>query len=214
MISIIIPALNEEKYIEDTLKSIKRSDFRDYEIIVVANGCTDKTVDKASKLADRIIVLDERHVSKARNQGAAKAKGDILVFLDADTCLSKDTLTKISEFKGDFVGTCMVKPDVDRFKAKVFMWFKRQLWWTIWTSGIVFCNKGVFDKINGFDENITKGEDSVFVRRAKRYGRYGLAKSYIYNSVRRFETWGYFSVPLFWIKEKIIPSKKEYPIVR
>ena len=73
MISIIIPALNEEKVIERTLKSIQNSEYKNYETIVVANGCTDKTVEK-SKLANRIIVTKKKGVSRARNLGAKKQK--------------------------------------------------------------------------------------------------------------------------------------------
>ena len=109
-LSVIIPALNEEKYIEDTLKAIRNSDFKDYETIVVANGCTDKTAEKAMKLADRIIVLKEKGASRARNEGAKKAKGDVFVFLDADTLVEKDTLGKIAGSSFG-LGTCKVKPD-------------------------------------------------------------------------------------------------------
>lgn len=213
-ISIIIPALNEEKYIEETLTSIKESDFKDYETIVVANGCTDNTVDKARKLADKIIVLEERHVSKARNIGAKNAKGDLLVFLDADTHLTKDTLNKISEFKGNFVGTCKARPDINKLKAKLLMSIKSKLWWTIWTNGIIFCNKETFHNSQGFDENLKKGEDGNFIRKAKKHSKYLLANSYVINSMRRFEKWGYLYLEYFWIKEKIYPSKEEYEIIR
>lgn len=214
MISIIIPALNEEKYIEKTLKSIKESDFKDYEIIVVANGCTDKTVDKARKLADRIIVTKEKGVSRARNKGAEKAKGDMLIFLDADTCLSKDTLQEIAQLEKNTVGTCKIKPDINKFKAKTFMWAKNKLWWTVWTNGIIFCNKEIFNKVKGFNERLTKGETGDFVRKAREHGKYRLADSYVINSMRRFEKWGYFSVELYWIKEKLSPSKEDYPVIR
>jgi len=214
MISIIIPALNEEKYIESTLNSIKNSDFQNYEIIVVANGCTDKTVEKVRKIADRIITMDERHVSKARNLGAKHAKGDILVFLDADTQLTKNTLSRIARKKGNFVGTCKVKPDINKLKAKILMSLKSKLWWTIWTNGIIFCDKETFQKANGFNTNLKKGEDGNFIRKAKKHAKYCLANSYVINSMRRFEKWGYFYIEWFWIKEKLFPSKKEYEIIR
>lgn len=212
MISIIIPALNEEKYIEKTLKSIHGSDYRDYEIIVVANRCTDNTAKIAKRLADKVIIMNKNGVSRSRNIGAREAKGNILVFLDADTLLTKNTLTKISNLKG--VGTCKVKPDSNRLIAKTFMLIKNLLWWTVWTNGIISCEKEIFNKINGFNENMSKGEDGDFVRRAKRYGKYKLADSYVINSMRRFEKWGYFNVCKYWIKERISPSKEDYPIVR
>ena len=54
MISFIIPAHNEEKYIEKTLKSIKNSDINNYEIIVVCDNCTDKTYDLSKKYTKKI----------------------------------------------------------------------------------------------------------------------------------------------------------------
>ena len=91
---------------------------------------------------------------------------------------------------------------------------KTKLWWTVWTNGIIFCNKDIFNKAGGFNENLKKGEDGNFIRKAKKHTKYKLANSYVINSMRRFEKWGYFSVPLFWIKERIVPSKKEYPTIR
>ena len=59
MISVIIPAYNEEKYIEKTLKSIKKQNFKHYETIVVCNGCTDNTKDIAKRYADKVLVIKE-----------------------------------------------------------------------------------------------------------------------------------------------------------
>ena len=213
MISVIIPALNEENYIENTLKSIKNSDYKDYEIIVVANGCEDKTVDKARKLADRIIVLKEKSASKARNVGASKAKGDILIFLDADTLVSEDTLSEIA-ISGYDVGTCKAKPDNNKLIARTLIALKNKVLWTKWSNGIIFCNKKIFEKIGGFREDLTKGEDGLFLRNGAKHGKYGIARTYVVNSMRRFEKWGYFYVELFWVKETLFPSKKEYPVVR
>ena len=57
MISIIIPACNEENYIKDSLDSISMQDYKDYEIIVVCNGCTDKTEAIAKKYTKKVFNL-------------------------------------------------------------------------------------------------------------------------------------------------------------
>lgn len=213
MISIIIPALNEEKYIGKTLQSIKGSNFKDYEIIVVANGCTDKTIDKARKLADRIIVLKENGASRARNAGAEKAKGDVLIFLDADTLVDKDTLGKIVACRYN-IGTCKIRPDNNKLIARILMAIKNKLIWIGWANGIIFCDKYVFDKVGGFREDLCKLEDGKFIRTGAKHGKYGVVKSYVTNSMRRFEKLGYLYVELFWIKERLSPSKEEYPVIR
>ena len=85
MISIVVPAYNEEKYIEKTLKLIPKN----IEVIVVCNGCTDDTEKIAKKYA-KTYSIKERNVSLARNYGADKSHGDIIMFLDADTLINKN----------------------------------------------------------------------------------------------------------------------------
>src|SRR5688572_10683421 len=87
MISVIIPAHNEERYLQETLEALRRQNYCWCEVIVVANGCTDKTADVARGHCHRLIVLSQKGLGVSRNLGARMAKGDLLVFLDADTIL-------------------------------------------------------------------------------------------------------------------------------
>src|ERR1700722_20305548 len=97
MISIIIPSLNEEKYLPATLESIKRQDFKDCEIILADAGSTDKTLEIAAQYGCRVI--EGGLPARGRNNGAQVAKGDILFFLDADSMLPDGFLSKvIAEF--------------------------------------------------------------------------------------------------------------------
>src|SRR3989344_4304719 len=80
-VTVIIPAYNEEKYIERTLQAISGA-----EIVVVCNGCTDKTEDIARKYADSVIVLKEKGVSRARNAG----KDELIDKLKERNILGKD----------------------------------------------------------------------------------------------------------------------------
>ena len=61
---------------------------------------------------------------------------------------------------------------------------------------------------------MTKKEDGDFVKRCLKYGKFGVANCYVVNSMRRYEKYGYFKLPLYWIKESIFRSKKDYPVVR
>ena len=72
-VSVIIPAYNEEKYLETTLKSVVNQYYDNLELIVVPNGCTDKTADIAEKFTVNIYETDEKSISLAKNIGYEKA---------------------------------------------------------------------------------------------------------------------------------------------
>lgn len=92
-ISVIIPSYNEGKYIEKTLRSIRNQKTKlKHEIIVSDCNSTDETVEIAKKYADKIVTSAKCGIANTRNLGAALAKGDILVFIDADTEISSDYL--------------------------------------------------------------------------------------------------------------------------
>src|SRR3954464_14589705 len=86
-ISVIIPAHNEEDYLAQTLAALNCQDYPAHEIVVVANGCTDRTEEAARGKCHRLVTLSRKNLGVARNLGARMALGDLLVFLDADTLL-------------------------------------------------------------------------------------------------------------------------------
>lgn len=100
MISIIIPVYNEEKNIIDCLNSLSRQSYQDFEIIVVDDGSSDKTQEVLSNYklpTTNYQLLKQPHLGpgKARNLGVSKAKGDILVFVDADMTFDKDFIKNL-----------------------------------------------------------------------------------------------------------------------
>ncbi len=123
MLSIIIPAHNEEKYIGACLQSIKNQKFLDYEIIVVCDSCTDKTNQIAQKYTKKVYEIKKKNVSCARNIGARKATGNILVFLDADSVIVPNLLVEINAaIKNGYIGgVTKTKSLEDVWKANV-MW--------------------------------------------------------------------------------------------
>lgn len=86
--SFIIPALNEETCIGACIRSIQAQDAPPHEIIVVDNGCTDRTAELARQLGGTVIGEGKPGLSHARNGGARAASGDILCFIDADGTLA------------------------------------------------------------------------------------------------------------------------------
>ncbi len=95
--SIIIPALNEEKYIEKTLESArKQKTSLNYEVVVADNSSEDRTAEIAEKYADKVVTVKRRGTWIGRNTGARKSRGRVLVFVDADTTIPPNYLDAVS----------------------------------------------------------------------------------------------------------------------
>ena len=192
MLSIIIPAHNEERYVEQCLRSIKNQKFSDYEIIVICDSCTDKTKDIAKKYTKKVHEIKKKNVSAARNYGANKAKGDVLVFLDADCVIAPNLLTEINKTiqQGYIGGVCKTKSLEQLWKAKI-MWslgnFFRHFF--VAASGMLFCKANEF---TGYDESRHLAEDTDLILKLKKKGKMKyITNSFIKTSSRRLETEGY-----------------------
>ena len=82
MLSIVIITKNEEKYLPVILNSFRKQSFHDYEIIISDNHSSDATLEIAKQ--SNCIITSGTNPSNCRNNGAGKAKGEILLFIDAD----------------------------------------------------------------------------------------------------------------------------------
>ena len=103
MISIIIPVHNAERFIEETVSSVKNQTYTDWELLLVENGSTDNSLEVCTRLSagdDRIRVLRSNGVgaAAARNTGTVSARGRYQCFLDADDIWRKDKLEKELKF--------------------------------------------------------------------------------------------------------------------
>ena len=104
--SVIIPARNCPAHLSAALRSIALSTYRDYEVIVVNDASTDRTRDEAVAAGATVIDLpDQRGPAAARNAGVGRARGEVIVFLDADVCVQPDTLERL-------VRTLIQQPDL------------------------------------------------------------------------------------------------------
>lgn len=99
-ISIVVPAYNEEVTIKSCIQSVLDLDYPDYEVIVVDDGSTDKTLEEAKKFeisGVRVIHQENKGKANALNKGILLSKGEIVVTVDADTQLHRDSLKKIAD---------------------------------------------------------------------------------------------------------------------
>lgn len=95
LVSVIIPAFNAERWIEESVESALRQTWTDIEVIVVDDGSSDRTVEIADSIADqRLCVIRAAHAgaAAARNIGLAKSRGAFVEFLDADDVLGADKI--------------------------------------------------------------------------------------------------------------------------
>lgn len=224
--SLIIPAYNEENYIRATLHSVKNQTYQDYEMIVVANGCNDKTEEMVKKRAEervRLLSLPRANVSVARNAGALNAQGKVLVFLDADTQLAQDSLKKIKDSftEKQTVATTKAQPDLQKLRYKIHQELKNICNSTLYQgcSGALICRKEDFQKVNGYDPEIVVKEHRKLILKLKKLGKYQCLDTYVTTSMRRFERWGIAKATLFWLKQWLINylgdlKKSEYEKVR
>src|SRR3989338_1520641 len=163
MISVIIPTLNEEKYLEATLCSIPKGG---HEIIVVDGGSSDQTVRIAKRFADKAIMA-EGGVSKARNLGAQKAHGDVLLFLDADTRLLPETIESMMEaFDNGAIGVCAnISSDGPIYARILYKLVSATAMLTAFMGVPLFYGmcmawrRDAFESVGGFDESVRVGED-------------------------------------------------------
>jgi glycosyltransferase involved in cell wall biosynthesis len=206
VISVIVPAYNEEDYIGLTLDSVNRQNYGFFEIIVVANGCTDRTAAIAVENCNRLIVLSSKCVGVARNLGAKLARGDLLMFLDADTWLEPGALEIIADkfTRACAVGTFRGCPDSDRFAHRAIYRLKNFIHrWSIHagSSGVIVCWKKHFIATHGFDEALEVRENSHLIQRLKRFGRYRyVSETTATTSMRRYQRAGTRRTICLWLK--------------
>lgn len=210
MLSIIIPTLNEEKYLPLLLDSIKKQSFSDYEIIVSDAGSKDKTIEIAKKYGCQVV--KGGLLPFGRNRGADSAKGDIFLFLDADVILPENFLkTAVERFKKYNLGIAgfSIQPSDGKPIDKIFFNFLNgfsTLTQKIlpYSTAAIMSSRDTHYKIKGFDEEIVFIEDYPYAKAASKVSRYKFFWNLpFYTSVRRFEKDGRFNVYFKYVTAQI-----------
>jgi len=197
-ISVIIPAFNEAGNIEESLRSIPR-DPR-LERIVVDGGSSDDTVRRAEPLADRILVTNAGR-ARQMNAGAAVARGEILLFLHADSRLPAgipDDLIRTLEDPEVAGGAFCLAIDSPRIALRLIAActnLRARLTRVPYGDQGIFVRKSIFDRLGGFPDQPLM-EDLEFARRLKRAGRVVLLPKFVRTLSRRWDREGLVFVTL------------------
>ncbi|MCD6120958.1 MAG: glycosyltransferase, partial [Spirochaetales bacterium] len=199
MISIVIPAYNEEHFLPRLLESIEEQEFRDYEVIVADNHSKDRTAEIAQQYGVRIV--EGGLPAVARNRGAEVSKGEYLLFLDADTVLPDGFLKKLfNKFEEDYLDICIpvLRPIDGRKKIYKTLYDFANAYFKLMEylkpqggGACIFVTKRMHRRIGGFNETLRTSEDHDYINRASEIGRFKIYTDiYLYVSVRRLEKEG------------------------
>lgn len=177
-LSIIVPAYNEARLIEGTVRSLLRAQRElrltcgaSSEIIVVDNGSRDGTLELLAVFERRGEIrlnrCGHRGAARARNHGAAVARGRGLVFVDADTWLDRDGLALVHRHLSQGARQAGIAR-LDPLDGGV----RAYCWWRFWGAvrylplsrakampALMFCSRRAFDELGPFDEGVGIGEE-------------------------------------------------------
>jgi len=183
--SVIVPVHNAARMLDACLASLERSTVRDFECIVVDDGSTDDSEAVALRHGATVVSLPNRGgPARARNRGAAQARGGVLVFFDADVCVHTDTLAQIAAHLDEHPHTAAVIGSYDNSPADpgIISQYKNLLHhyvhhhsspqaWTFW-AGCGAVRREAFFDVEGFDESYARPciEDIELGLRLRRRG--------------------------------------------
>lgn len=204
-ISVIIPLYNKENTIKNTIESVLNQTFTDYEIIVVNDGSTDKSLDIVKGFNDsriRIIDKDNEGVSKTRNRGIKEAKGVYLCFLDADDILENKAFESfmklysqygnIDILSGNYFEVehgiespiCKIEKEGLLHNPDKNLWLKN---WNMRLGSFLVSKHCCCDSVL-FPENMCMGEDVYFVLKLMESYRICYTNNYTMKYMRQNST--------------------------
>jgi glycosyltransferase involved in cell wall biosynthesis len=202
MLSFIVPAHNEELLLGKTLAAIHaaaRETGADYEVVVVDDASTDGTARIAETGGAQVIPVNYRQIAATRNAGARAARGDVLVFVDADTLVRTEVVREILDAidSGAVGGGCIFD-----FDGRVPLWVRVMHPIVIGTARrlkivggcCVFSTRETFGSIGGFCEEYFAGEDAAFITALKREGPIVIPRAPVITSGRKVRTYSGFRI--------------------
>jgi glycosyltransferase involved in cell wall biosynthesis len=216
---VVIPTLNEASNIGCLLRSLLEQEHPPLQVIVADGGSGDGTLAIVRQVAHeavggpvQVLAIEcERSVSRQRNEGANRAHGDILVFMDADDRAPRGFLRRVASSyrRWPFAVACpwlrAREPSLPirgaYFLFNVGFWLG-QGWLRLGSGVCILVRREVFERSGGFDPSLHLGEDIHLIRRASGPGR-GWHRHLLVpleTSGRRYESDGFWRLSLFYLR--------------
>lgn len=179
-VSVVVPAFNEEAFLPRTLLALdecRSIPEIDLEVVVVDNASTDATAGVARNAGALLVFEPVRGISRARNAGAAASNAPLLVFVDADTVVQRETLAqavRAMETGRVCVGGARLVGDRPWKGFAIFLvwfwgWASRAGQWP--AGSFFFCTRKAFEAVGGFESGVYAGEEIGLAGKLKRWGR-------------------------------------------
>lgn len=205
-VSVIVPTYNAEKLISRCLSSIRNQSYKKVEIILVDQSSPDKTVTLAKKYADKIILREKPQFysppAKSRNMGAAEAKGEYLMNIDADMELPTDLIKHCVEKISLENASALVIHEQDiglNFWARCRALEKDIMRKDPYMEAARFVRRDVFDAVGGYDSDLGSGEDWDIHARIKNHGtiaysdiplKHHTGKKHLFENAQKMVSYG------------------------
>lgn len=186
MFSVIIPLYNKECSIENTILSVLKQSYQNFEIIIINDGSTDNSAQVVSRVKDkriRLIHQQNQGVSAARNKGVREAKYEWVAFLDGDDFWESNHLEEIVKMmkiipnEKVYVTSFKYSNNRKMYKHirednvfKINNYFKEAIRENLICTIIIALHKDCFNSVGFFNENLNRGEDlDLWIRLVKKF---------------------------------------------
>jgi GT2 family glycosyltransferase len=192
-LSFIVPAHNEEHELPGALRALHtaaQAAGEPYEIVVVDDDSDDATAEIAQRAGARVLPVKLRQIAAVRNAGARAAAGDVLFFVDADTCIAPGHVTAGLQALADGCSGGSAKVELDSdvpLWAHVFLRVFAAFYFAsnLGVGAFLFMRRETFLVAGGFDEQYFAGEEVYLSLALKKLGRFRILDEPIITSARK-----------------------------
>ncbi len=200
-ISVVVPTWNEAKCLPALLASLREQTVPPLEVIVADSGSTDGTPDLARAAGSLVLEGERKGPGEGRNRGARAARGDILLFVDADCTLPPDLLSAVEAVvaRPDVIGgtTAFGPADggpIERALFALANGYQKAM--TLWgfphnAGYCFFFRKDAFERLGGLREDMLLNETHDLAMRSRSLGVFRILPLTVRTSMRRFRAHGY-----------------------